>query len=195
MNYLECNAQELCLKYVMNASNIVPKIFALPSFSAADLKSEGFDMIGDCDDFHLYEKSFLAIHFKRSVDVTLKRYFFNEKESGCGISLSPGVRLAPLLKRLFLQDVSLECYFFENMLDGALVLDCCSVMRFSINRAGTAYEVRELESGQGSYSEGAAVSSIRRSMSPLSKMVEDGRGKVAVFHRLVNYFESRQTLR
>lgn len=94
MNHLKCNVFELCFSYLMGASSIKAEMFGLRAFGEAELKKENFDMVGDADDFCLYEKDYLAVHFVRSVDVTLKRYFFQWKRkwlwyfslAGCSIS-------------------------------------------------------------------------------------------------------------
>lgn len=194
MNYLKCNVFELCFSYLMGASSIKAEMFGLRAFGEAELKKENFDMVGDADDFCLYEKDFLATHFVRSVDVKLKRYFFNGRESGCGISLSPGVRLVPLLKRILSRNLSVEFYLHDGALDGAVVVGGNSIVRFSANRSGTAYEVRDLESDQLLNNEGAAVSSIRKSMSRILVATTQDRGKVVALHRLLTYLKRRGVL-
>ncbi|MCO7542870.1 hypothetical protein [Pseudomonas sp. VA159-2] len=194
MNYLKCNVLELCMNYLMGASSIKAETFGLRAFGEAELKTENFDMVGDADDFCLYEKDYLAVHFLRSVDVTLKRYFFNGRESGCGISLSPGVRLVPLLKRIISRGLSVEFYLHEGALDGAVVVGGNSIVRFSANRSGTAYEVRDLESDQLLNNEGTAVNSIRKSMSRILVTATQDRGKVVALHRLLTYLRRRDVL-
>lgn len=178
----------------MGASSIKAETFGLRAFGEAELKTENFDMVGDADDFCLYEKDYLAVHFVRSVDVILKRYFFNGRESGCGISLSPGVRLVPLLKRIISRGLSVEFYLHEGALDGAVVVGGNSIVRFSENRSGTAYEVRDLESDQLLNNEEAAVSSIRKSMSRILVATPQDRGKVVALDRLLTYLKRRGVL-
>lgn len=81
----------------------------------------------------------------------------------------------------------------EGALDGAVV-GGNSIVRFSANRSGTAYEVRDLESDQLLNNEGAAVSSIRKSMSRILVTTTQDRGKVVALNRLLAYLKRRGVL-
>lgn len=189
MKYLSCNVLDLCLMYVTDASRIKAEIFGMNDFTEVELRSKNFDLVGDVDDFCLYEKDFRAAHFSRSVDVVLKKYFFGREDKGCGISLASGVRLITVLKEISSKGFGFEVYFFNDMLDGAVVVAERSVIRFSTSGLRAAYEVRGLDSDLASSVDGAAVKSIRKTMSCISEVAGDGVKEISAFRRLRAYLD------
>lgn len=88
----------------------------------------------------------------------------------------------------------MEFYLHEGALDGAVVVGGSLIVRFSENRSGTAYEVRDLGSDQLLNNEGTAVSSIRKSMSRILVATPQDRGKVVALDRLLMYLKRRGVL-
>lgn len=84
--------------FIEGSGNLQPSIFELDSFSESVFISAGFELIGDPNGFHSFEKAYDVPYFRRKITVVFKQYFFARESLGGGLGIAGGVRLTSLLR-------------------------------------------------------------------------------------------------
>lgn len=141
--------------------------FGLQDFAADTLAKADFDLIGEHDDFHFWERAFWVVHGQRRVQLGYKRYFQASQDLGDGFDFAPGVRLTTVIRRCLLGRV-LQVYFWDDWREGAVVVDENFVIRFNLECLRGAYQVRTLECDLPSLGVTGRVSTngVRATMQP-----------------------------
>ena len=113
----------------------------------SQLGDQGYDVVGEIHDFHLYEKYMHVNHGNREINSLYKLYYLGETYVGSSVDFGPGVRLMALLKRIWdgvqlslLRD-DVHLYFSDDKKDGAIVLGQYSVIRFGRRNVRSGYAV------------------------------------------------------
>ncbi|GGU85802.1 hypothetical protein GCM10009504_47160 [Pseudomonas laurentiana] len=127
-----------------------PDCFGVNGFSSFDFVAAGYELVGDEDEFHFYEKMRFVFHHKRCHGVVFKYYFYSSEGSGCGFGfgVKPGIRLKTLLKVYLAlgRSQSVKFYFSDDKSDGAVIFDEEVVVRFGQQRKRDDYVVVTIES-------------------------------------------------
>ena len=131
--------------------------FGLQDFSADTLATAGFDLIGERDDFHFWERAFWAEHGQRRIQLGYKRYFQASQDLGDGFDFPPGVRLTSVIRRC-LAGRPLKIYFSDDWREGALIVDEDFVIRFNLKCQRGTYQVRTLECDRPSFGVAGRIS-------------------------------------
>ncbi|SEK08670.1 hypothetical protein [Achromobacter sp. NFACC18-2] len=181
-------------------------IFALNGFSKNDLQGDGYDMVGNPSEFHLYEKEYISNYCGNAVYLNFKHYFFAEQSVGNGFDVGgvrSGVRLVTLLRRYLryknldrISDAPIELYFSEDKRNGAAIINDAVVIQFKQKGARGGYIVLTLESDidrSGKFSL-LSTRSIRSMMTRLELnaggMKYRRKCKARAFERLMNFCSS-----
>ncbi len=153
MTVLASSFFEIFIQFLMSATLKHPEVFGLDSFSPSELIAHDFELAGEVDDYHLFEKLYNVSHHNRSVGIVLKRYFFQDQQVGSGFRVLKGVRLTSLLKEYIRYGQNhpevikqMTFYFFHDNKDGAIIFDDSLAVRFSHKNQRDGYEVVTLES-------------------------------------------------
>lgn len=153
MTILKSCFSEIFFLFLTDATIKNPETLELKSFSPEELVAHDYELAGEVDDYHLYEKLYDVTHKKRSVGVVFKRYFFQDQQVGSGFRVLKGVRLTSLLKEYISYGQHhpeaikpLTFYFFHDKKDGAIIFDDSLVVRFSHKSKRDGYQVDTLES-------------------------------------------------
>lgn len=187
--------------YIRNASSHQTTILNIGGKNRSDLKISGFDNIGDSD-FCLYEKIFLTSYKEKCLEVLVKRYFVSEIEIGSGIEVEPKIRLKTLLKeylsinrQICNPERGLEFYFWDDMIDGAVIINSFIVVRFSqINKRG-GYKVLTIETNSrcSELVESIATDTVKSTMTNLKLMyAEKGKCRATIaFYKLIKWWNDK----
>ncbi|MDC9821819.1 hypothetical protein ABRQ07_12705 [Pectobacterium polonicum] len=139
--------------YLKESTIRYPDIFGLKDFSPTELLSQGYELVGEPDDFHFYEKDHAVGHHNKKLNIVFKHYFYLDENAGSGLSVGKGVSLISLLqyyKAVGLADGMIEpifdFYFSDDKKDGAVILGNAIVVRFSQSSKRGQYSVVTIES-------------------------------------------------
>ena len=153
MKALKPSFSEIFVLFLKDATIKNPEALGLKSFSPDELIAHDYELAGEVDDYHFFEKLYNTTYKTRSVGVIFKRYFFQDQQVGSGFRVLKGVRLTSLLKEYINYGQHhpdaikpLAFYFFHNKKDGAVVFDDSLVVRFSHKNQRDGYQVETLES-------------------------------------------------
>lgn len=143
---------QLVQLFIEGAGNLQPDLFGLSGLSESDFISADFELIGDPDGFHSFEKAYEVPYFRRKITVVFKQYFFASESLGGGLGVAGGVRLTSLLrKQPFATSMGhvdtnrMAVFFFEDKSDGALIFEEKIVIRFDQWSRRNAYMVSTVE--------------------------------------------------
>ncbi|MNQ90993.1 hypothetical protein D3C85_1063560 [compost metagenome] len=133
-----------------------PSMFALKGFAQQDLEGDGYDLVGDPAEFHLYEKVYLSNYYRDSVCLNFKHYFLSGQRVGNGfdiVGVNSHVRLITLLKYYLrykklahISEAPIEFYFSEAGKDGAVIIDNMVAIQFKQKSKMGGYIALTLES-------------------------------------------------
>ncbi|MEN5032580.1 hypothetical protein [Pseudomonas sp. Ps21-P2] len=153
MKALKSSFSEIFFFFLKDATIKSPEALGLKSFSPDELIANDYELAGEVNDYHFFEKFYNVTHKKRFVGVVFKRYFFQDQPVGSGFKVLKGVRLTSLLKEYINYGQHhpevvkpLTFYFFHDKKDGAVIFDDSLVVRFSHNNQREGYQVKTLES-------------------------------------------------
>lgn len=188
---------QLVQLFIEGAGNLQPGIFGLKGFSGADLISADFELIGDPNGFHSFEKAYEVPYFRRKIMVVFKQYFFASESLGGGLGIAGGVRLTSLLRKQpfatstgHVDTNRKEFFFFEDKSDGALIFDEKIVIRFDQWSKRNSYRVSTLECDfDNAHFNAIATKAVRETLEPFThdSMIRDAkqRGCARAFNRLI----------
>lgn len=71
----------------------------MKGFSEFEFLNADFELVGDLDDFHFFEKEYSVSYLRRKISIVFKQYFFVSEALGGGLGVACGVRLTSLLKK------------------------------------------------------------------------------------------------
>uniref|UniRef100_A0A7C1X6X3 Uncharacterized protein n=1 Tax=Pseudomonas graminis TaxID=158627 RepID=A0A7C1X6X3_9PSED len=153
MKALKSSFSEIFLLFIKDATIKSAETLELKSFSPDELIAHDYELAGEIDDYHFFEKLYSVTYKTRSVGVVFKRYFFQDQQVGSGFRVLKGVRLTSLLKEYISYGQHhpevmkpLAFYFFHDKKDGAVIFDDSLVVRFSHKNQRDGYQVDTLES-------------------------------------------------
>lgn len=153
MNVLGSSFFEIFIQFSRNTTTKHPEVFGLESFLPEELIAHDYELAGEVDDYHFFEKFYYAPHNSRTVGMVFKRYFFQDQQVGSGFRVLKGVRLTSLLKEYISYGQHhpevikpLMFYFFHDRKDGAVIFDDSLVVRFSHKNKREGYQIETLES-------------------------------------------------
>ena len=183
--------------FIEGSGNFQPSIFGLDSFSESDFISGDFELIGDPNGFHSFEKAYDVPYFRRKITVVFKQYFFASESLGGGLDIAGGVRLTSLLrKQPFATSMGhvdtnrMVFFFFEDKSDGALIFDEKIVIRFDQWSKRNSYMISTVECDFDNvqFNE-IAKKAVRETFEPSThdSMIRDAkqRGCSRAFNRLI----------
>ncbi|WP_070356508.1 hypothetical protein [Pseudomonas lutea] len=153
-NRLDLSFFEIFCLFLRDATSSQSRLFGLTSFSPDELIKHDFERVGECDDYHFFEKLYCVSHRNRDVAVVFKLYFYRCQQIGSGFDVLKGVRLTSLLtnhmrfdqRQPDMQQRPLELYFSKDQKEGAVILQDSIVIRFSHSKKRDGYQVDTLES-------------------------------------------------
>lgn len=154
INRLHLSFFEILCLFLRDATSSQPRLFGLTSFSPDELIKHDFERVGECDNYHFFEKLYCVSHRNRDVAVVFKLYFYRCQQIGSGFDVLKGVRLTSLLTNHMrfdqrhpdVQPRPLELYFSKDKKEGAIILQDSIVVRFSHRKKRDGYQVDTLES-------------------------------------------------
>lgn len=124
----------------------------MKGFSESEFLNADFELVGDLDDFHFFEKEYSVSYLCRKVSIVFKQYFFVSEALGCGLGVACGVRLTSLLKKQpfaaalrQIGDNRISFYFSEDESEGALIFDESIVIRFGRRSKKSSYMISTVE--------------------------------------------------
>ncbi|MCG8295136.1 hypothetical protein [Pseudomonas entomophila] len=141
---VRCDAFALLAGFLKAGQITRAATLGLPDFAADTLATAGFDLVGECNDFHFWERTFWLMHCQRHVQLGYKRYFQASQDLGDGFDFAPGIRLTSVIRRC-LAGRALQVYFWDDWREGAVIVDEGFVIRFNLKCRRGAYQVCTLE--------------------------------------------------
>jgi len=140
---------ELIKLFIDGKGTLEPEIFGLGDFSESELLNANFELVGESEGFHFFEKAYEASYFNRKITILLKQYFFGCESLGAGLSIAGGARLVVLLKKFILATPevkkSIDVYLSEDKTEGALILFKAFVIRFDQWSKRSSYTISTIE--------------------------------------------------
>jgi len=143
---------KLIALFLEGTGNLQPNIFGLNDFSEPEFINADFELVGDLDDFHFFEKEYSVSYLRQKISIVFKQYFFVSEALGCGLGVACGVRLTSLLKKQPFAtalrqtgDNRISFYFSEDKSEGALIFDRKIVMRFGRRSKKSSYMISTIE--------------------------------------------------
>jgi hypothetical protein len=140
---------ELIKLFIDGKGRLESKIFGLADFSESELLNANFELIGESEGFHFFEKAYEVFYSNRKITILLKQYFFGCESLGAGLSIAGGARLVALLKKLIFANPaikkSIDVYLSEDKTEGALILFQKFVIRFDQWSKRSSYTVSTIE--------------------------------------------------
>lgn len=140
---------EIIELFIDGRGRLEPEVFGLGNFSESALLSADFELIGESEGFHFFEKDYEVSYFNRKITVVLKQYFFGCESLGAGLSIAGGARLVALLKKIILSRSedrkSIDVYLSKDKTEGALILFEKFVIRFDQWSKRDSYMVSTIE--------------------------------------------------
>ncbi|MGY2292372.1 hypothetical protein ACW9H6_21910 [Pseudomonas sp. SDO528_S397] len=143
---------KLIALFLDGAGNLQPNIFGLKGLSEVEFINADFELVGDLDDFHFFEKAYNAPYLRRKIEVVFKQYFFVSEKLGSGLGVACGVRLTSLLRKQpfataarHIGDNRIFFYFSEDKSEGALIFDKRIVIRFGQRSKKSSYMISTVE--------------------------------------------------
>lgn len=143
---------KLIALFLEGVGNLQPNIFGLKDFSESEFINADFELVGDFDDFHFFEKECNVTYLRRKISIVFKQYFFVSEALGCGLGVACGVRLTSLLKKQpfatalrHIGDNRISVYFSEDESEGALFFDEVIVIRFGRRSKRSSYMISTVE--------------------------------------------------
>lgn len=153
MNVLAPSFFEIFIQFLMGTTLKHPEVFGLEYLPQCELAAHDFELAGEVDNYHFFEKLYNVCHHNRTVGIVFKHYFFQDQPVGNGFRVLKGVRLTSLLKKYirygqYHPEVfkHMTFYFFHDKKDGAVIFDDSLVLRFSYRNHRDGYQVDTLES-------------------------------------------------
>lgn len=153
MNVLASSFFEIFIQFLTGTTLKHPEVFGLESFSPSKLIAHDFELAGEVDDYHFFEKLYNVSHHNRTVGIVFKHYFFQGQPVGSGFRVLEGVRLTSLIKKYIRYGQHhpevvkhMTFYFFHDKKDGAILFDDSLVVRLSYGNNRAGYQVDTLES-------------------------------------------------
>lgn len=192
----EMAVDSLFVSLVQGAFDADPGFLRFAGLSPTQLLAQGFDRVGEPQDFHFYEKPDVVTCKGRELGVVLKVYFDGGRSLGPGLGLGKGQRLASLLacyQRLRgleqLSQGAVAFYFVdEERREGAVIIEGSTVIRFSQWDRRSGYRVTSLEGPfpeAGAYQD-LATFMVKRTLQPLAlESVSSRRTGNPAFDRLL----------
>jgi len=193
--------------FLEGAGNLQPNIFGLKDFSESEFINADFELVGDLDDFHFFEKEYNVPYLRRKISIVFKKYFFVSEALGCGLGVACGVRLTSLLRKQpfatalrQMDDNWISFYFSEDKSEGALIFDRGIVIRFGRRSKRSSYMISTVECDFDNERFGdvarKAVRETYERLTPDSMMNEVRlRGCSNAFNRLVRQLYSGSNIR
>ncbi|MBL0798402.1 MULTISPECIES: hypothetical protein [unclassified Pseudomonas] len=124
----------------------------MKGFSESEFLNADFELVGDLDDFHFFEKEYSVSYLCRKISIVFKQYFFVSEALGGGLGVACGVRLTSLLKKQpfaaalrQIGDNRISFYFSEDESEGALIFDESIVIRFGRRSKRSSYMISTVE--------------------------------------------------
>ncbi|MEN5312580.1 hypothetical protein [Pseudomonas koreensis] len=149
---ISTNFYKLIALFLEGAGNLQPNIFGLKGLSEMEFINADFELVGDLDDFHFFEKAYDVPYLRRKIEIVFKQYFFVSEKLGCGIGVACGVRLTSLLRKQpfatavrHIGDNRILFYFSEDKSEGALIFDGRIVIRFGRRSKRSSYMISTVE--------------------------------------------------
>ncbi|MFJ2538682.1 hypothetical protein [Pseudomonas sp. NPDC087614] len=143
---------KLIALFLEGAGNLQPNIFGLKSLSEMELINADFELVGDLNDFHFFEKAYDVPNSRRKIEIVFKQYFFVSEKLGGGLGVACGVRLTSLLRKQpfataarYIGDNRISFYFSEDKSEGALIFDRRIVIRFGRRSKRSSYMISTVE--------------------------------------------------
>jgi hypothetical protein len=143
---------KLIALFLEGAGNLQPNIFGLKGFSGAEFINADFELVGDLDDFHFFEKAYDAPYSRRKIAIVFKQYFFVSENLGGGLGIACGVRLTSLLRKQpfatatrHINKNRISFYFSEDKSEGALIFDRRIVIKFARQSKRNSYIISTVE--------------------------------------------------
>lgn len=145
----------------------------LPDMERVTLERSGYELVGNKDDYHAYEKEIIVAYNRVSLSLIHKLYFFANDFIRSGLDVEPKVRLTTLLKAYWgYRNVrsgsldNIQFFFWEGNDEGAVVFEENIVVRFGLCRSKGAYLIETIESSldkTGNFP-GVAVKGVKKYM-------------------------------
>jgi len=124
----------------------------LKGFSGSEFINADFELIGDLDNFHFFEKAYDASYSRRKIAIVFKQYFFVSENLGGGLGIACGVRLTSLLRKQpfatatrHINDNRISFYFSEDKSEGAMIFDRRFAIRFGRRSKRSSYIISTVE--------------------------------------------------